>query len=169
MQRIVILGPCGAGKSTLAQKLGSMLDLPVIHLDQLNWQPGWVMAPTHIFEARVREAVSRERWIIDGNYSGSLQPRLERADVAVLLDFPRWRYIWQVAKRIFTYCGQTRPDMGTDCPERLDWEFIEFVFNFHHHSRPRMLHRLSFAARDEVDRSALAARSGSVCRVDRAG
>ena len=57
MQRIVIIGSGGAGKSTLAQQLGARLDLPVIHLDALYWQPGWVETPRDALEVVVQEAL----------------------------------------------------------------------------------------------------------------
>ncbi|CAN5686044.1 hypothetical protein BH24CHL4_BH24CHL4_24990 [soil metagenome] len=46
MQRVTIVGSAGLGKSTLARRLGTLLDLPVAHLDTLYWQPGWAQ-PSH--------------------------------------------------------------------------------------------------------------------------
>ena len=63
-QRILVLGHCGAGKSTLAVQLGAALGLPVVHLDRLNWLPGWRAASRFEFGMRLREAVAGERWVI---------------------------------------------------------------------------------------------------------
>ncbi len=141
--RVLIVGPCGAGKSTLAFRLAELLDLPLVHLDKLNWRPGWVVASDEQFRARLSDAVNGERWLIDGNYSGSLDVRLPRADCVILLDLPRWRCMWNVIKRIVRYNGEIRPDMGEGCAEKLDWEFLEYVWNFHDESRPRLLKRLT--------------------------
>lgn len=66
MQRIVILGNAGSGKSTLARELGRRLQLPVVHLDRLFWEPGWVEADNEVFRSRVRQAVCGDAWICEG-------------------------------------------------------------------------------------------------------
>lgn len=63
MQRIVILGNAGSGKSTLARALGKRLDLPVVHLDTLFWEPGWVEPDAEQFRLRVSEAIATDAWI----------------------------------------------------------------------------------------------------------
>lgn len=88
MERMLVIGPCGAGKSTLAVDLGRRLRLPVFHMDQLNWQPGWNESSKDEIAAKLRDIVATERWLIDGTYGGTLAPRLERADCVVYLDFP---------------------------------------------------------------------------------
>lgn len=91
MERVAIIGPGGAGKSTLARQLGAITGVPVIHLDREHWKPGWVETPAAEWEERVRELAAAERWIIDGNYGGTLDVRLDRADTVVFLDFGRFR------------------------------------------------------------------------------
>ena len=67
MQRVLVIGPCGAGKSTLAVELGRKLALPVFHMDQLNWQPGWVESSKVEIRAKLAKITSTDRWLIDGN------------------------------------------------------------------------------------------------------
>jgi len=66
MRRIALVGPGGAGKSTLARRLGARLGLPVVHLDAEHWHPGWVETPAEEWAEKVRALASGERWIIDG-------------------------------------------------------------------------------------------------------
>jgi adenylate kinase family enzyme len=149
MQRVLIIGPCGAGKSTLAQRLGPILDLPVIHLDALNWQPGWVMSPDEVFRSRMLDVLCRPQWIIDGNYGGSVHVRIAHADTVIFLDFPRWRCMGRVLRRVWTYAGTTRPDMGVGCPEKFDWEFMDFVWHWFESGRARLLARIAAMPRDK--------------------
>lgn len=102
MKRIVILGRGGAGKSVLAQRLSSLLDLPVIELDGVFWQPGPRPLPDSQWAEVQRELVAQDRWIIDGDlgrYDTGLAVRLRAAEMVVLLDFPLWRCAWRALRR----------------------------------------------------------------------
>ncbi len=138
MERILIIGPCGAGKSTAARSLGEKLGLPVIHLDQIYWRPGWVETPPDEFAPILEAALHGERWIIDGNYGGSMPLRMAHADSVIYLDFPILLCLWRTIKRIWRYRGQTRPDMSADCPERLDLSFLFYIATWRLTKRARM-------------------------------
>jgi len=75
-KRILILGPSGSGKSTLARQIGGRLDLPVVHLDAINWNPGWVQTARAQFRERVAEAVRGDITVMDSNYTSDLDLRL---------------------------------------------------------------------------------------------
>jgi adenylate kinase family enzyme len=139
MKRIAIVGCGGAGKSTLARQLGEILQLPVIHLDQQFWQPGWQMRPRKEEQEIVEKIAGREEWIIDGNYQSTMAPRFEAADTIIFLDFPTLLCLQRVIKRFFKYRGTTRPDMTEGCPEKLDWEFIFWILRYRKSYRPVVL------------------------------
>ena len=124
MERIQIMGCSGAGKSTLARKLGEITGLPVVHIDRLFWKPGWVESGKEEIDRKILDAAAEERWIMDGNYSRTLQARLDRCDLVIYLDFPRWFCIQSVIRRCLQNAGQIRPDMAEGCPEKIDWEFL---------------------------------------------
>jgi adenylate kinase family enzyme len=139
MERVLVIGCSGAGKSTLSRVLGQRLGLPVVHLDREYWRPGWRSIPDAEFERRVAEVVERPRWVIDGNFARTLPLRLTRADTAIHLDFPRWRCLYRVTRRVVRakVLDEARPDMSDGCEERWDWEFVEWVWNFRAESRPQ--------------------------------
>jgi adenylate kinase family enzyme len=137
MQRVLIIGPCGAGKSTLAFELGARLGLPVFHMDKLNWKPGWVEGSKDEIRRQLVDIVAGDRWLIDGNYGGTLAERLNRADTVVYLDFPISLCVTRLLRRIWTYRGRTRPDMTEDCPERFDFGFLIYLIRWNSGPRPR--------------------------------
>lgn len=136
MRRVMIIGPCGSGKSTLARELAPRMGLPLVHMDQLGWQAGWVETDKAELHARLAEAVAGERWLIEGNYGSVLAPRLERADTVIYLDFPIRLCLWRLMRRILTLRGQSRPDMPEGCPERFDAAFFWYVMTWN--SGPRV-------------------------------
>jgi adenylate kinase family enzyme len=139
MQRVLVLGSSGSGKSTFARQLGTTLSLPVVHIDQLFWQAGWVPTPKSVFLERLQRAVAEERWIMDGNSPSTLDLRLPRADRVILLDRSRLVCLVRIGRRIASSYGVVRPDMAPGCPEKIDWEFLKFVWNFPNTHWPQTL------------------------------
>ncbi len=137
MQRILVIGSPGAGKSTLAHALAGQTGLPLHHLDRMHWLPGWVERDRDEGRAELAEVLAGERWIIDGNYGSLLPMRLERADTVIWLDYPTRLCLWRVLKRWWQYRGKSRPDMTDGCPERLDPEFLLYVLAFRSNWRAR--------------------------------
>lgn len=130
MQRVLVIGSPGAGKSTLAHQLTRQTSLPLFHLDQMHWLPGWIERDRAETRAELAGVLASERWIIDGNYGSILPMRLARSDTVVWLDYPTWLCLQRVITRWWQYRGKTRPDMTRDCPERLDPVFLWYVANF---------------------------------------
>jgi adenylate kinase family enzyme len=143
MKKIMLIGSSGAGKSTLARQLGAILDIEVIHLDTLFWHPGWIETPRPAWSALQQHLVERERWIIDGNYSGTMNLRLQAADTIILLDLPRRVCLWRVVKRRIMYAGRSRPDMAAGCPERLTRQFLGWIWRYPYDRRPQILRTLA--------------------------
>lgn len=142
MKRILILGSGGSGKSTLASALGEALNIEVVHLDSIYWNPGWQPTERARFIEKLRPLLAAEEWIIEGNYSGTLDLRLERADTVVFLDLPRWLCLYRVVKRRIAYRGRSRPDMAEGCREKLDPDFVKWVWRYPKDKRPEMLKKL---------------------------
>lgn len=140
MQRVVIMGSSGAGKSTLARKLGERLGLPVVHLDALFFEPGWVEPETQKFRERVTTALAGDRWVCEGNYlskTGDL--RLPRADTVIWLEQPRWLRLLRVTWRSLRHFGQTRADLAPECPEKIPAELWPFIWTFDREKAPALL------------------------------
>ncbi len=146
----MLIGNSGAGKSTLARELGRRTGLPVVHLDALYWQPGWVEPAREEWRVTQREALDGTDWIADGNYSGTMEERLPAADVVVLLDYPRWVCLLGVVTRAWRYRHTPRPDMAPCCPERLDLSFLRYVWSYPGKHRPRVLAKVDGHGKNDV-------------------
>ena len=144
-----MIGSGGAGKSTFARELGRRLGLEVIHLDREHWRAGWVETPKDEWRRKVEELVARESWVMDGNYSGTLDVMLAACDTVIFLDLPRALCLWRVLKRAATYRGTSRPDMAEGCPEKVDFEFVSWVWGYHSRSRPKVLALLERHSHDK--------------------
>jgi len=138
MRRILVIGSGGAGKSTFARRLGRALGSEVIHLDAHYWQPGWVETPEHEWRGVVERLLGGESWVMDGNFSGTLEARLGACDTVIFLDMPRLLCLWRVIKRALLYRGRRRPDMAAGCREQLNWEFLRWVWAYPKRSRKKV-------------------------------
>ena len=147
MQRVLVIGISGAGKSTFARALAAKTGLPLIHLDKEFWQPGWTETPRPAWRSKVAELAQRERWIMDGNYGASLDLRLPRADRVVWFDYPTHVCLRRILWRIATTYGRVRADLAEGCPEQLDFEFLRYVWDFNAKSRPQIVRSLEQHAR----------------------
>jgi adenylate kinase family enzyme len=136
-RRILLVGCSGSGKSTLARQIGQKLDLPVIHLDKLFWRDNWQSVSNEEFDSLLDTELNKECWIMDGNYTRTLSTRLATCDTVIYLDFPRYICLWNVMGRIIRNYGRTRPDVGGHNPERFDFEFIKWVWNFNRTHRQK--------------------------------
>lgn len=149
MKRIMIVGQPGSGKSSLAQALGDCTGLPVIHIDKIHWQAGWVERSKSEKTRLCREAEQQDRWIFEGGHSATWASRVARADMLVWLDRPVGLRLWRVLRRALTGLGRTRPDMAEGCPERLRSipEFVSYIWTTRKSATDKMA-RLAAAAPD---------------------
>ncbi|MEX5635112.1 adenylate kinase [Parafrankia sp. FMc2] len=145
-KRILVVGSGGTGKSTPSRRLGVPWDIPVIHLDQHFWSPGWIEMPQESWRQTVNELISQPRWIMDGNYAGTLDLRIPAADVILFLDLPRHVALSRVMWRRIRWHHRHRPDITPGCSERISWEFLRWVWAYPRQGRARVS-----AALDEAD------------------
>ena len=139
----MVIGSGGAGKTTVARRIAAATGLPLVHLDRLFWRPGWVRTPTAEWHRLMEDLVAADRWVIDGNYGGTMDLRLAAADTVVFLDVSRLRCLARIGRRALLHRGRTRDDMTPGCPERVTWEFVRWVWSYPAIHRPRILSTLS--------------------------
>lgn len=109
-----------------------------MHLDAINWNPGWVQSEVGRFRQRVAEAAARDAWVMDGNYTAHLDLRLPRAEAVIWLDLPRHVYFARAVWRSIRNYGRERDDLGPGCPEHLELSFFSsWVWTYPTRSRAR--------------------------------
>ncbi len=136
MNRILITGNAGSGKTTTANLVASELDIPYHCLDRIVWQTGWQKTPRTEVEQAISELTNQPRWVIDGV---SLQAQAQ-SDTVVFLDIPRRVSFLRVFRRNWRYLFRSRPDLPDGCPEILIIpRLLKIIWNFPTKIRPRIL------------------------------
>ncbi len=142
MKKISIIGSGGAGKSTLAVKLGEKLTIPVYHLDALYWKPGWVETEREKWRLIQEDLCSQDSWILDGNYGATMDIRLHSSDTIIFLDIDPYLCLARVIWRSIKSYGQTRSDMAEGCREQFDLGFYKWILNYPTNKKPDIMNQL---------------------------
>jgi adenylate kinase family enzyme len=133
MKKVLVIGCCGAGKSTFSLKLSKIINIDVIHLDSYYWKPNWTEPKKGEWRNCISSLCERESWIMDGNYNGTLEYRIQKADTILFLYMSTISCLFNVLKRIGT---KVRPDIILGCTERFEWNFIKYTYNFNSEMAP---------------------------------
>lgn len=156
MKKIIVIGCPGSGKSRFSRALHALTGIPLIHLDLLKWNADRTTVSKEVFRQRLTDALAGEKWIIDGNYSATMELRMQACDTVFFLDFPTEVCLAGIRERK----GMPRPDMPCVQPDEDDEEFVEFIRRYNIDSRPEVLELLErysdkeiviFRSREEAD------------------
>ena len=136
MKRVIIIGCPGSGKSTFARALRDKTGLPLYPLDLLYWNPDRTTVTRELFRQRLDEILQQDTWILDGNYSATMERRLEACDTVFFFDLPVSDCLHGIASRK----GKARPDLPWIEPiDEEDEAFLSFVRSYRESARPTVL------------------------------
>ena len=133
MEKIMVIGSPGAGKSTFSRKLRDVTGLPLYYLDTIWHKPDRTNISREEFDEKLMDIVKEDRWIIDGNYQRTLKKRLERCDTVFFLDYPLEACLEGAAARI----GKKREDLPW-LETELDEEFRQYIIDFSRDQLPEI-------------------------------
>ena len=134
MNRILVLGPSGTGKTTLCRMLGEKLGLDILHLDSVYWLKDWQNIDKKTFDLWMKKFLTKHRkFVIDGNYSNNkhFKYRLDIADTIIFLDFGTEKALEGIHKRAAMFKHQVRSDMAVGCVEGIDQVFLKYVASYY--------------------------------------
>lgn len=134
MNRIAIIGCPGSGKSTFARALHERTGLPLYPLDNIWWKPDRTHITREAFDAALREILAKPAWIVDGNYSRTVEMRIAACDTVIFLDFDEQTCMDGIVSRV----GQARADIPWT-EQTLDPELVALVKGFRTEQRPAIL------------------------------
>lgn len=134
MNKVIVIGCPGSGKSTFSKKLHKLTGLPLYHLDMLYWNSDRTTVSKEVFRKRLSEVIARDKWIIDGNYGSTIEMRMKECDTVFFLDYPTEICLEGIKERK----GTVRTDMPWVETED-DEEFIKFIKSYNTESRPKVL------------------------------
>ena len=145
MQRIVVIGCPGSGKSTLSRELHSKTGIPLYHLDLMYWNADKTTVEKSVFLGRLAAVLKKDEWIIDGNYSSTMDLRVAACDTVIFLDYPLDLCLAGIRERR----GKPRSDMPWIETEE-DAEFIEFIKSYNEKQKPKVLDLLEKYSDKEI-------------------
>ncbi len=133
MERVMVIGCPGSGKSTLSVELSRITGLPLYHLDMMYWNADRTTVDKAVFRQRLEQVLEEDRWIIDGNYGSTIERRLAACDTVIFLDYPTEVCLDGIRSRR----GKPRQDMPwVEGENEEDTEFIRFVTDYNTVNRP---------------------------------
>lgn len=145
MKKVLVIGCPGSGKSTFSRALHSITGIPLVHLDMLYWNADKTTVENTVFLERLQKALEMPAWIIDGNFSSTMEWRLQECDTVIFLDYAVELCLQGVRQRR----GTVRSDIPWVETEE-DPEFIRFIKDFNQQRRPQIIELLKKYAHKNI-------------------
>ncbi len=129
MNRIVIIGISGTGKTRLAQKLSKIFNIPIVHYDEICWGENWTEKDEKIVKQEIEKEILADKWVLEGYIEPASQSRLKRADLVIYLDYSGAQAFWGGIQRWWRNKGKNRPELASGCIEKFDWDYLKIMWN----------------------------------------
>ncbi len=149
INKISIIGGSGTGKTTLGDNLSMKLNIPVVHLDGINYLENWVVRDVTERDKIILEKLKHPKWIIDGTYTTTLKERLKTSDLVIYLDYSTFAQVRGVLKRFLKHHGEEKKEIA-GCKENLTWYFFSWVIVWRHKKRKEIMEIINSLDKSKV-------------------
>ena len=142
LKRVSVIGGSGSGKTVLTNNLNRILNVPVYHLDALNYDANWVEVDQNLKKQKILDVISKDEWIIDGTYTGTLMERMEKSDLIIFLDYSSISRVKSLLSRYIRLRNKEREEIP-GCKETFKFKIITGPFKWKKKSRNKIIESLN--------------------------
>lgn len=128
--KILICGISGAGKTTLARNLSQKYGYKALYLDQYFWLENWTKRPSDDFFNILDKETEGEKWILEGALLKVVRRYIGKSDLVIWMRPNKLVAIYRIFKRVLTHYGEVREELAPGCYEKLDFEFLKWIWNY---------------------------------------
>lgn len=129
MNKVLVVGISGTGKTRFSKILGEKLDLPVVHLDSIFWKENWVEEDEKIVREKIQKEINKNKWIIEGYIEPLSKERVEAADKVFYLDYAGLSALIGGLQRFLKHRKTPRPEMPAGNTDDLGYKFLRSLYN----------------------------------------
>lgn len=131
-KRFALIGLPGSGKSTYAVRIGTLLNIPVHHLDSHLFEQDGRKKDKKEFLSIEEAMVKEEAWVVEGCSLSTLATRFKRADAVVYFNFSRLLCVFRILKRSLFFDEALKE---TGCLRGVNLRLIRYIWNFEKEKR----------------------------------
>lgn len=146
-KKILILGNGASGKTTLAKKISSRLNMPILHLDSIYWDKNWEHSNQLLFLNSVNNFMKQEKWILEGTPMLGIKERILSADTIIFLDFSKLNCLKNALYRsLLNILKKEKPDDHGGCPAlKINFKTLKWIWKFNNEKRAIILNEIKLS------------------------
>ena len=149
VSKISIIGGSGTGKTTLSESLNKDLNIPVYHIDGIHHLENWKIRDKEETDRIIHNIIKKDKWIIDGTYTKTLEDRVKVSDLIIYLDYSTLAQVKGALGRFIKNHGKEKPEIP-GCKEQMNFKFFMLVVKWRKNKRQFIIDTLENIDKNKV-------------------